>query len=119
MRKSGNSPKEFIPGEFGLYVEDKSLDTYENAKLSKKVLNDIGIYKPTIILVTSAFHMHRSKLLYEHFGFTVIPAATDFKLSQSPKNMWDYFPSMGALKKSYTALHEYAGILSLWLRGIL
>ena len=101
-----------------LHVENKSLDTYQNAKFSKQLFADKGINKPTIFLVTSAYHMNRSIKLYKHFGFNVIPTATDFKISNKPKNMWSYFPSMGAFKQSYIALHEYAGILSLYIRGI-
>jgi uncharacterized SAM-binding protein YcdF (DUF218 family) len=110
--------KGFHAKEFSLHVEDKSLDTYQNAKFSKDLLEKAGISQPTIYLVTSAYHMKRATLLYEYFGFKVIPAATDFKISNKPKDRWDYLPSMGALEKSYTALHEYAGLVSLKLRSI-
>jgi uncharacterized SAM-binding protein YcdF (DUF218 family) len=105
--------------EFSLHVEDKSLDTYQNAKFSKDSFVKLGIKNPVIYLVTSAYHMKRSMLLYKYFGFKVIPAATDFKISIKPKTVWSYLPSMGALNNSYTALHEYAGIFSLVLRGII
>ncbi|MDD4504775.1 MAG: YdcF family protein [Sulfurospirillaceae bacterium] len=104
--------------EFSLHVESKSIDTYENAKLSKMAFEREGITQPTIYLVTSAYHMRRSIKLYEHFGFKVIPAATSFQMSTRAKDAWNYLPSIGALNKSYTALHEYAGLLSLKLRGI-
>lgn len=104
---------------FSLHVENKSLDTYENAKLSKEKFTQAGVAKPTIFLVTSAFHMKRAKILYEHFGFQVIPAATDFRVSNKPKTSWDWLPSQGAFEKSYLALHEYAGLFSLILRGII
>jgi len=105
--------------KFSLHVENKSLDTYQNAKYSKDLFEKLGIKKPTVYLVTSAYHMKRSKLLYEYFGFVVIPAATDFKISNKPKDNWSYLPNMGALQNSYTALHEYAGLLSLVLRGVM
>ena len=103
---------------FSLHVEDKSLDTFENAKLSKTLFLEAGIEKPTIYLVTSAYHMRRSIKLYEHFGFNVIPTATAFKISTKEKNGWDLLPNIWAFEKSYIALHEYAGLLSLKLRGI-
>lgn len=111
--------KVFNAKEFSLHVEDKSLDTYQNAKFSKDLFEKAGISQPTIYLVTSAYHMKRSTLLYEYFGFKVIPAATDFKISNQPKDNWDYLPSIGALEKSYIALHEYAGLVSLKLRSII
>lgn len=104
--------------EFSLHVESKSIDTYENAKLSKAAFVKEGIVQPTIYLVTSAYHMRRSTKLYEHFGFKVIPVATAFQISTKVKDGWDYMPSIWALNKSYTALHEYAGLLSLRLREI-
>lgn len=104
--------------EFSLYLEDKSIDTYENAKLSKQAFEKAGLTNPTIYLVTSAYHMRRSIRLYEHFGFKVIPAATGFKISARAKDEWDYLPNSFALHKSYVALHEYAGLLSLKIRGI-
>ena len=103
---------------FSLHVEDKSLDTFENAKLSKALFLEAGVEKPTIYLVTSAYHMRRSIKLYEHFGFNVIPTATAFKISSREKNGWDLLPNIWAFEKSYIALHEYAGLLSLKLRGI-
>ncbi len=104
--------------EFSLHVENKSIDTYENAKLSKLAFEKEGIANPTIYLVTSAYHLKRSIKLYEHFGFNVIPAATAFKMSTREKDGWDYLPNIWAFEKSYIALHEYVGILSLKLRGI-
>lgn len=101
-----------------LHVETKSLDTYQNAKFSKQMFLSKGIEKPTIYLVTSAYHMKRSIKLYKHFGFNIIPAATGFKISNKPKTYWSYLPNIWAFNKSYTALHEYAGLLSLKLRGI-
>lgn len=104
--------------KFSLHVESKSLDTYENAKLSKEAFKEAGINEPTVYLVTSAYHMYRSIKLYRHFGFHVIPAATDFKIDRRSRTVWDYFPSESSFRKSFIALHEYFGILSFKLRSI-
>ena len=104
--------------EFSLHVEDKSLDTYQNAQFSRLAFEQAGVSMPVIYLVTSAYHMRRSIRLYEHFGFKVIPAATNFKISTRVKDGWDYLPNAHAFYKSYVALHEYAGLLSLKFRGI-
>ncbi len=107
--------------KFALHVENKSIDTYQNAKFSKDKFDKLGIQRPTIYLVTSAFHMKRSIALYTYFGFKVIPAATSFRLSSQKREMdfWSFMPNIRALNNSYTALHEYAGMLSLILRGII
>ncbi len=104
--------------EFSLHVEDKSLDTYQNAEFSKTAFEKAGLKEPTIYLVTSAYHMKRSIRLYEHFGFKVIPAATNFKINHRAKDTWDYLPNAHSLYKSYIALHEYVGLLSLKIRRI-
>jgi len=111
--------KKLNTNKFSLHVEEKSLNTYQNALFSKEAFKQLGIKKPTIYLVTSAYHMKRSIMLYKYFGFKVIPAATDFKISNRPKNAWGYLPNISAFNKSYIALHEYAGIFSLFLRGII
>ncbi|WP_041955882.1 YdcF family protein [Sulfurospirillum arsenophilum] len=105
---------------FSIYVEDKSLDTYENAKFSKSIFETSGIQNPKICLVTSAYHMERSMKLYKHFGFQVTPCATDFKLGPTSKEItfFHFVPNFQSLYLSYTALHEYAGLLSLKIRGI-
>lgn len=112
------SSKSLKTKEFSLHVEDKSLDTYQNAQFSKVAFEAEGLMTPTIYLVTSAYHMRRSIRLYEHFGFKVIPAATNFKINARAKDGWDYLPNAHAFYKSYVALHEYVGLLSLKLRGI-
>ncbi|MBE0491509.1 MAG: YdcF family protein [Sulfurospirillum sp.] len=103
---------------FSMLVEDKSLDTYENARYSYEIFQHFGIKKPKIYLVTSAYHMRRSIKLYEHFGFEVVANATDFLISNAERTNWDYLPSMDAFKNSYRALHEYFGLLSLYLKGV-
>ncbi|NOX16460.1 MAG: YdcF family protein [Epsilonproteobacteria bacterium] len=107
-----------VMGRFALNIENRSLSTYENAKFSKDYFDKLGIKKPMIYLVTSAYHMRRSATLYKYFGFSVIPVATDFKIDRKPKTFWDFLPNISAFNKSYIALHEYAGLLSLKLRGI-
>ena len=104
--------------KFSILVEGKSLDTFQNAKFTKEKFTKEGIDKPIIYLVTSAYHMKRAVMLYHHFGFKVIPCATDFKISHRDSNIWDFFPKMSAFKHSFVALHEYFGILSLVLRHI-
>ncbi len=107
-----------VSERFSLHVEDKSLDTFQNAKFSKKLLERSKINHPTIYLVTSAYHMERAKRVFEYFGFKVYPRATDFKIDHRAKTLWDYLPNMMSFQESYLAIHEYAGLLSLKLRGI-
>ena len=43
--------------------------------------------------------MHRSKYLFEKQGFEVIPFPVDFKSSNTKISIFNFLPSLGALKK--------------------
>jgi len=107
-----------IENRFCVVFEDKSLDTYQNALFSKKLFEKNGIEHPKIYLVTSAYHMKRSKLLFKNAGFVVTPAATDFHINPCI-NYATFFPTLSAFNISYAAVHEYFGILkAVLLRGV-
>ena len=55
----------------------------------------------SIILVTSAFHMHRSKYLFEKQGFKVIPFPVDFKSSTTKISIFSFLPNLGSNKKKH------------------
>lgn len=56
--------------------EDKSMNTYENAKYSSKILRQMA--PSSVYLVTSGFHIKRSVSLFDTFGLKPIPVASDF-----------------------------------------
>ena len=97
------------------YYENKARDTVENAKFTLKIINK-NHFSKKIYLVTSAYHMKRSIIIFKHFGFNVIPKPVGFFIDKN-YNFYDYLPNMGNLEKSYKAIHEYFGILSLYVRG--
>jgi uncharacterized SAM-binding protein YcdF (DUF218 family) len=113
-----------IPAE-ALIREDRSLNTYENAVFSANILTELGVSK--VLLVTSAMHMPRSVALFEHAGIEVIPAPTDFKVTQQG---WDslfnagwhtylihFFPDVSNLNQTTAVLKEYIGMLVYRWRG--
>jgi len=67
-----------------LILEDKSQNTHEDAVLSAQMLKAKGIH--TILLVTSAIHMPRAVAVFKKQGLNIIPAPTDFKVTQAA---WD------------------------------
>ena len=102
-----------------------SLNTYQNAVNVKKILDDRGIKGP-ILLVTSAFHLPRSLLIFKHLGIKTIPAPTDFSFTQqdiqASQNTWqavllNLFPDVYNLQQSTKALKEYIGLAIYRLRG--
>ena len=92
-------------------IEGRSKDTYQNALFTAEKA------PKSIYLVTSAYHMPRSYRLFRHFGMDVTPAPTDYR-SWSEYRPLDMLPSHEAMDKTYRALHEYLGLLSLYLRGV-
>jgi uncharacterized SAM-binding protein YcdF (DUF218 family) len=102
-----------------------SLNTYQNAVNVKKILDDRGI-KGQILLVTSALHLPRSLLIFQHQGIAAIPAPTDFLIAQqdfeASHSSWqavllNLFPDVSQLQQSTKALREYIGLAVYRLRG--
>lgn len=62
-----------------------------------------------VILVTSAFHMARSKSLFERQGFCVITFPVDSKVSFETTTILDYLPEADSFKKSEMGIRELIG----------
>ena len=90
-----------------ILVSAKVKNTYEE---SLKILQLIP-RGSSIILVTSAFHMKRSKFLFEKQGFKVNPFPVDFKMSNNNSTILDFIPSLGAMSKTSLFIRENIGRL--------
>lgn len=67
---------------------------------------------PRVLLVTSAFHLPRARVLFERAGMTVIPFPVDFRASVGgATSVTDFLPSGGALAQTEMALREVYGRL--------
>jgi uncharacterized SAM-binding protein YcdF (DUF218 family) len=88
-----------------ILIEDKSRNTYENAAFVAEMAGGRDL-----VLVTSAYHMKRSAFSFRRQGLGFLPAPTDYRGQRSPYVWADFFPSIGALDKSWDALHEYIGL---------
>jgi uncharacterized SAM-binding protein YcdF (DUF218 family) len=104
--------------------EPESLNTYQNAVNVKKILEQRGITK--ILLVTSAIHMPRSLLIFKRQGIDVIPAPTDFLVSELDSLtmgrtfqniILNLVPDSDRLDKTTQAIKEYVGMAIYRLRG--
>ena len=68
--------------------------------------------KARIILVTSAFHMRRAKMLFERQGFEVEPFPVDFRVPERQKTtILSFLPKAEYLEDSEIAMREGIGIL--------
>lgn len=108
--------KQSLVQDFGIadaMIEDRSLDTFQNARFSAEVLAPSGI--KTIILVTHASHMPRAVRAFEATGLQVLPAPTAFTQTalEFPAR---YIPRLSGLRESHYAIYELIGRLWYALR---
>jgi len=113
-----------IPAD-AIWLQDQSQNTYEDALYSAEMLHEKGITE--IILVTSAMHMPRSVALFEKQGLHVIPAPTDFTITE--KNwqaqmqlkpdllLLNLIPNSSSLSLTTNVFKEYLGMTIYRLRG--
>ena len=62
-----------------------------------------------VILVTSAYHMPRAKMLFDRAGVKSIPHPTDFKSSGGHLDWMSFVPSAGGLSKTSGGIRELIG----------
>ncbi len=127
LYKAGKSQKIFVTGE-------------ENAKATQGLLADFGIPKEalifaeqarnteeeakeiakhgvkSILLVTSAGHMRRAKLMFEKYakGIEVVPAPADFEATvflSDGFRVEDFVPNAAAMSMNGFYLHEWIGYI--------
>lgn len=92
-----------IPEDVLMFFPD-ARNTEEEAKF----IAAAGIKK--IILVTSAWHMPRARLLFERRGFEVIAAPTDYEMhciAERPLKFADFLPSADMLSLNSYAIKEW------------
>jgi uncharacterized SAM-binding protein YcdF (DUF218 family) len=130
--ETGDSPAEDMAAllklmeipENALWLETESRNTAENASAAYTFLAPKGIQR--IILVTSAEHMPRAVGLFEQQGFEVIPAPTDYSVTQVEweeltqadlvTQLFNLIPSASNLSSVTSSLKEYLGMLVNSLR---
>jgi uncharacterized SAM-binding protein YcdF (DUF218 family) len=96
-------------------AEEQARNTIENAVFSRLVANP----KPgeRWLLVTSAHHMPRAMAVFRAAGFPVEAYPVDWR-TRGPIDMVRPFASLGdGLRRTDTALHEWAGLLAYRLTG--
>ena len=108
-----------------IWLESEARNTYENATYSRQLLTEHQAHR--ILLVTSALHMPRAVRLFERQGLDVIPAPTDFLISDAEwaditradvrTQLIYLLPDSESLFRTTQALKEYIGIAVYGLRG--
>jgi uncharacterized SAM-binding protein YcdF (DUF218 family) len=111
--------------ESALWLENESVNTYENALYAKEFLDEQDIDQ--ILLVTSAMHMPRAVALFEKQGFEVTPLPVDFSVTDSISasssegniisKLIDIMPTASNLALTTNAMKEYLGYFIYKLQG--
>ena len=106
--------RDFGVAEAAIVVEDKARNTEENAKFVENILATKNTKDAKILLVTSAWHMRRSVLMFEKYApnLEIIPAATDYEaLVRTGKGfrLDDLMPSADCLSANSAYFKEYIG----------
>ena len=115
-----------VPREAIRFSEEPRNTEEEAALIKDKLLGpsstpDVNSSKPKVLLVTSAWHMNRAAALFEHVGFEVIPAPTDFEMSYILEygfGISDLFPSVDALMRNTYAVKEWVARFCYWIKGV-
>lgn len=99
-------------------VEDKSHNTYENARFTRQLLDRHPEIK-SVVLVTSAFHMRRASACFNKAGIvhTIFPA--DFYSSDRLARYEYLIPSEEALSQWSRLVREVGGYLVYRVMGYL
>lgn len=92
------------------WLEERSRTTWENALLSAEILQARGIN--SVVLVTDAWHMRRSRWSFEQAGLQVIPAPQGFYSMAAGKPLGGWLPESRAFWQNSQLLNE---LLGLWL----
>ncbi len=98
-------------------AESKSRDTKENAQFAGAICKQRNWNR--IVLVTSAYHMRRSLMLFHGLLDEIVPCPTDYKTFRGPYTYWSFFPDASNLTDTAIAVKEYLSILyyKFTLRG--
>lgn len=96
------------------WVEGKSDNTLENARMTRMALKEAGITR--IYLVTHAWHMPRAVQAFQSAGFLVVPAPTAYT-TRHETTLLTFIPNADALLDSRWYFHEMIGMLWYQLKS--
>ena len=98
----------------------KAVNTFEESRAVAAVLGARPGAKslPRVLLVTSAFHMRRARLLFSGAGIETEPFPVSFRVpADDAFTILDLLPGGASLSRSELALRELYGLVYYWLVG--
>lgn len=100
-------------GRAAITLDESSLDTEDQARNLAPMLRG-----RKFVLVTSAFHVPRTRRLFQREGLDPIMAPADFRAKGERPNYFWFLPSATGLALSELALKEYLGRLWVGLKEL-
>ena len=80
---------------------------------SKIIASNLKTAKPKVLLVTSAWHMKRARMMFEKYAKSVkvVCAPADFESMMQAKRGWSLLPDANVFCLNSAAFHEWVGIV--------
>jgi len=112
--------------DFGVAKDDvcfiDARNTEEEAKGIKEMLERSGVrnpstVRPKVLLVTSAWHMKRARMMFEKYApdIEVVCAPADFENTMTAKRGFSIIPDVNVFTLNSIAFHEWVGIVGYTL----
>ncbi len=98
-----------------ILIDDTSRNTYENAVFTAGLLEKHQAKK--LLLITSAFHMVRSRGCFKRIGLDVDVYPVDYMAANKGDDFRRFLPSSSSLAKTNLVIHELIGIFIYGITG--
>ena len=110
--REANVMRNVLVNSFGvknpIIVEPNSRNTDENAKFVADILKPLHIHN--VILITQAYHMQRSMMLFRKYGLNPTAASTDYYSSEDALSpLLSFIPTAAAMLQVSVVYHEVIG----------
>ncbi len=97
-----------------ILLDGKARNTAENAIFAKQLLNHADL-KPPYLMVTSAFHMRRAKLIFKNAGINIVPYTSNNLASIEHIYLKDFLPDIDAISQWNIYIKEIVGYVVAYL----
>lgn len=105
-----------VPEE-DILIENKSRNTHESALEVKKMLETISL-PDSCVLITSGYHIRRSRACFAKVGWKTDTFSTDFQTHKRVFTFDVFFiPKLEAISVWSTAIREWVGFAAYWIAG--
>jgi len=100
--------------ESDIIQEKKSVNTFQNAKYTQKILKN---HSKKILLISSSFHLKRAKACFEKAGLRLDTFGTNPKGEKPTLNYINFFPTARAMADFELLVKEWVGMIAYKFMG--